>query len=428
MRPSRDDSASPTPPLAGAPFWSRPGLEVRDHRLLVAGRDAATLAREHSTPLYVYDLRRMEENVRALQRALTAVDLRHRVLLSMKAQHELEVLAFLRGLDEPGAPGSVGLDACSPGELERGLASGWRPGEISYTGTNVSERDLNIVLAPGVHLNLDLLSQIRRLGRRAPGRRIGLRLNPRCGARRGGGGDTLYSAARPTKFGIYPEQLDAAVTLARSFDLTIVTAHFHLASNILTADLPAYDRALEAAAAMVSRLIDLGCPIAEINIGGGLGPPMLPGEAPLDLAAWAAVVEGRLKRFAVSITVEPGEYLTKDTAVILGEVVTVEDRMGTTFVGFDMGWNVMNDHFIYGMPFPYVVCEKADAAPTGRVTISGHINEGDDLWAEDYPLPDVDEGDIVACINVGGYNQAMQMAHCLRPPAAAVYFGDRLED
>ena len=39
---------------------------------------------------------------------------------------------------------------------------------------------------------------------------------------------------------------------------------------------------------------------------------------------------------------------------------------------------------------------------------------------------EVEEGEIVACINVGGYNQAMQMPHCLRPPAPAVYFEDRV--
>ena len=177
---------------------------------------------------------------------------------------------------------------------------------------------------------------------------------------------------------------------------------------------------------MCARLLELGCRLREVNTGGGLGIPQLPGEEPLDLEAWAAILASRFGDLDVTVSVEPGDYLTKDTAILLGEVVSVEDRMGTTFVGLDMGWNVMNDHFIYGMPFPYVLCEKADAEPVQRVTIAGHINEGDDLWAEDYPLPSVEEGDIVACINVGGYNQAMQMTHCLRPHARALYFQDRV--
>jgi len=161
-------------------------------------------------------------------------------------------------------------------------------------------------------------------------------------------------------------------------------------------------------------------------VGGGLGVPMVPGETPLDLAAWASVLAAHLASLDVTVVVEPGDFLVKEAACLLGEVVTVEERMGTPFVGLDMGWNVMNDHFIYEAPFEYVVCARADAPRTRLTTITGNINEGDDLWAEDYPFPEIEEGEIVACINVGGYNQAMQMPHCLRPPAPALYFEDRL--
>ena len=48
-------------------FWSRPGLEVVAGRLRIAGRDAETLARMSSTPLYVFDLQRIGEQIRGLQ-------------------------------------------------------------------------------------------------------------------------------------------------------------------------------------------------------------------------------------------------------------------------------------------------------------------------------------------------------------------------
>ncbi len=321
----------------------------------------------------------------------------------------------------------MGLDACSPGEVLHGLAHGWQASEISYTGTNLSERDLDVILAHGVHMNLDGLSQIRRVGSRAPGRDIGLRVNPRAGAAWRGETESLYSSTRPTKFGIYPERLDEAVALAASYDLRIDTVHFHVGDGYLSEALPAFERAVERVAAMIDAVVDGGCVVRCINVGGGLGVPMVPGDKPLDLAEWAGLLARHLGRFDATITVEPGDFLTKEAAILLGEVVSVEDRMGVTFVGLDMGWNVMNDHFIYDAPFEYTVCARADAARTQRVTVSGHINEGDDLWAEDYPFPEVEEGEIVACINVGGYNQAMQMPHCLRPPAPAVYFVDRVE-
>jgi diaminopimelate decarboxylase len=43
------------------------------------------------------------------------------------------------------------------------------------------------------------------------------------------------------------------------------------------------------------------------------------------------------------------------------------------------------------------------------------------VFAEDYPMQPVAEGDVVALLNAGGYHQAMSFTHCLRPPAPAVF-------
>ena len=45
------------------PFWAREGLEPRGGRLHFAGRDAERMAREHGTPLYLYDPARLQANV-----------------------------------------------------------------------------------------------------------------------------------------------------------------------------------------------------------------------------------------------------------------------------------------------------------------------------------------------------------------------------
>ena len=138
---------------------------------------------------------------------------------------------MFRGLGAPGTPDSVGIDACSPGEVERALACGWLPDEISYTGTNVSERDLDVLLAHGVHLNLDAISQVERYGRRAPGTAIGLRIDPGAGA--GYNAHLEYAGDRPTKFGIGLERLDDAIAAAARHDLAIDTVHFHAGSGWL---------------------------------------------------------------------------------------------------------------------------------------------------------------------------------------------------
>ncbi len=400
-------------------WWRRPGLEARDGRLVVAGEDAEALARGHGTPLFVYDRARFAENARRLQAALAGAGIPFRVRFALKANPLPEVLEVFRGLGAPGTRESVGIDACSPGEVLRAIECGWQPDEISFTGTNVSERDLDVLLEHGVHVNLDGLSQIRRYGRRAPGSAIGLRIDPGTGA--GYNAHLEYSGARPTKFGVGLDRLDEALALTREFDLTLDTVHFHAGSGWLAEGLPAFEGALARAAEAVAWLRDAGCPIVEVNVGGGLGAPARDDERPIDLDAYAALLARHLGSFGVLVTCEPGDYLSKDAAILLGEVVTVEQRNGVTFVGLDLGWNVNCSYFIYGFAQEIVPVAAADAPRTEVVTVAGHINEASDVFAEDYPMATVEEGDIVALLNAGGYHQAMSSTHCLRPMAPALF-------
>jgi diaminopimelate decarboxylase len=395
-----------------APWWVRPGLEAREGRLTIAGEDAESLARSHGTPLFVYDRTRFAENAGRLAAALDSVGLRHRIRFALKAHPDPRVLEVLRGI--------VGIDACSPGEVTRALECGWAPEDISFTGTNVSERDLDVLLAAPIHINLDAISQIERLGRRDPGRAIGIRINPAAGA--GYHTGLAYSGERPTKFGIYEDRIPEALAAAARHGLTIDTIHFHAGSGWLGADgLAAFEAALARVATIASRLIGDGHPIGEVNVGGGLGVPARPTEMPVDLDAYAGVLARYLGRLGVAVGSEPGDYIAKDAAILLGEVVTVEERGGTRFVGLDLGWNVNCSYFIYRYLQEIVVCRAADAPRTETVTVAGHINEAGDLFAEDYPLQPVVEGDIVALLNAGGYHEAMSSTHCLRPVAGAIF-------
>jgi diaminopimelate decarboxylase len=68
-----------------------------------------------------------------------------------------------------------------------------------------------------------------------------------------------------------------------------------------------------------------------------------------------------------------------------------------------------------------VPCREPLADRTWTVGVAGHINEGHDLFAEDYRMPPVEEGDIVAIVASGSYAEAMSSTHCLRPVAPALH-------
>lgn len=413
------DATPATAPAPAPTWWRRPGLDVLDGRLGLDGADLETLARERGTPLFVYDLARPVENVRALQAALSRAGLRHVVRFALKSNPDPRLLAVLRGLGAPGERGSIGIDACSPGEVLHALANGWVPDEISHTGTNVSERDLDVLLAHPIRINLDGVSQLERVGRRAPGRTVGIRINPGVGA--GYTEHLSYAGERPTKFGVTEDRLDDAIAAVRRHGLVVDTLHFHAGSGWLGDQLDGFEAALVRATTYLDRLLAAGCPIREVNVGGGLGRVARDRERPVDLDAYAGVIARHLAPYGVTAAFEPGDLVIKDAGVLLGEVVSVERRGGVTFVGLDIGWNVNCAYFIYRYAQEIVPVVDPLRERTQLVTVAGHINEAGDVFAEDYPFPEVAEGEIVAILNAGGYLRAMSMTHCLRPTGTAVY-------
>ena len=285
-------AAVPIVDAAERPWWVRPGLEIVDGRLAIAGRDAEALAREHGTPLFVYDRLRFVENAERLIAALDRAGLRHPAPL--RAQGE-------PGPDDPRRPPRARRDRrVLPGEVLRALECGWTAGEISYTGTNVSERDLDVILAQPLHLNLDAVSQIERVGRRlaalGPGdprpRSFGIRINPAAGA---GYNETLaYSGARPTKFGIYEDRLDEALAAAGRHGIELSTLHVHVGSGWLADGVPAFEAAIARVAEITRRLRARVTRSARSTSAAGSASPPGRTSEPIDPDAYAAAIRRAL--------------------------------------------------------------------------------------------------------------------------------------
>lgn len=299
--------------------------------------------------------------------------------------------------------------------------TGFREREISFTGTAVSDPDLDCLQRhPGVWVNCDSLSSIRRLGSRCPGREIGLRINPGLGIGYKTNELLRYSGSKTTKFGIYREQFDSALELAASCDLAVKGLHFHTGCGYLDPQLPVFDEILGTCSWFADRVSDL----EHVNIGGGLGVPLTAEDAPLDLERWCELLERHLGQRGLQIWIEPGDYIVRDAGLLVLQVNMVEEKESTTFVGVDGGFTVNLAPAFYRLPLEVVPCRRsagdatrADAAPSpdgAEVTIAGNINEALDILAENVHLPSVREGDFLAFLNAGGYGASMSSDHCVR--------------
>jgi diaminopimelate decarboxylase len=393
-------------------WWEREDLSYRDGRLTLGGHDLAAIA-EQGTPAYVYRAGRISENLRRLGAALDAAGVPHDIYYAIKANRFGPLLDHLR------ASGGCGIDACSPDEAMLALAHGFLETEISYTGHAVSEPDLDVLAAhPGVHVNCDAISTIRRLGRRGAGRPIGIRLNPGLGA---GYNERLrYAGEQATKFGVYPDRFEEAMATARAAGMPVDTLHFHVGSGYQGDALAVLERVLQGAA----KILDAHPGIRRLNVGGGLGVRMTATDTAIDLARWAAIVARHARPRGLRVAVEPGDYLVKDAGLLLARVNTVEDKGGTRFVSVDAGLGILNLAAYYRIPYVVAPLTPRAGAPIERVTISGNINEAIDLLAEDVELPALEEGDLLALVNVGGYGSAAASNHCMRGAYREVLLAD----
>ncbi|MCC6827493.1 MAG: diaminopimelate decarboxylase [Novosphingobium sp.] len=406
------------PVLATPPWWQRDDLGYRDGRLRFAGRDVLELAEAAGAPLYIYSLDRVEANLSRVLAALAASGCATRAYYAIKANRYAPLLQRLA------ASGRCGADVCSPDEVDLALACGFAGTDISFTGTGVSSRDLDRLLAvPGLHINCDTIGMVRRIGERAPGRDIGLRVNPATGIGYADSDKLTYAGAKTTKFGIYREQWAEALAMARRFDLRLTTLHFHVGCGYLAPQLDRWEQAVAAALAFLDDAAEAIPDIATVNIGGGLGLPHRAGDPALDLAQWSAILARQFAGRGVAIAVEPGDYLVKDAGLLVLEVTDVERKRDTTFASVAGGFNLHPEPVHYGLPCEPAACllREHDTARWQRMTIAGNINEAIDLWAEDHPMPPLREGDHIAFLNAGGYGAAMMSNHCMRGALAEIH-------
>lgn len=385
-------------------WWSRPDLCYTDGTLQLAGHSLGEVARAAGMPAFFYNAERVRAKLVMLHAALADTGLPSRVFYAMKANRFMPLLSFLR------TTGLCGIDACSPRELQLALACGFEEADVSYTATSVSNADLDVLVRhPGCIVNCDSLSSLRRLGERDPGRTIGLRINPGKGVGYGDSELLTYAGKKTTKFGIYREHLDEALSVAAQFDLDVRNIHFHVGIGYQTNQLPLWEEILSVCATFADEIPDLH----RINLGGGLGLPHVADDEGLDLKAWAAVIARQFGSRNVEVAVEPGDFIVKDSGVLVLQANTVEEKRDTLFVGVDGGFNLAVEPAFYGMPCEPTPCELRPGREQ-TVTIAGNINEALDIWSRDVALPPICEGDYIAFLNAGGYASAMSSDHCMR--------------
>ena len=384
-----------------------------------AGKSVADLTNEHGTPTFVYSSERIASNVQRLQDALDATELKDRytILYAMKANHFRPLLQLLQ------QQGSVGIDACSPNEVAHAIECGFKPSQISFTAGSLSRKDVaRLSEFDGLFMDCDSIHAIRTWGELKPGTEIGIRVNPGLGVNRADNDKLQYAGDVTTKFGIYREQFAEALEVAKQHKLTVRKIHFHTGCGFLTEQLSQLDAVIEACLWFVDNCDT----VTRVNVGGGLGVPHDANDKPLDLQKWAAVLEKHFAQRNIHLEMEPGEYIAKDSGILILSKTYLEKKRNTLFLGVDAGFNIAPEPAYYKLPFqPVPLSDPSQLPPEAlqKVMVVGNINEALDVWYEDALLPDMSEEDYLALINGGAYSSSMASNHCMRGEFKEILLG-----
>jgi diaminopimelate decarboxylase len=391
-------------------------LENRDGILYIDNVSTVKLAEEFDVPLYVLSENRIRENFRRLKEALLKYYSKTRIYYSAKANTNIAVLKIL-------ADEGAYLDAVSPGEVFLALKAGFPPEKILFTGTSVRDDELKFLTNLGVTINIDSLSQLKRLLNFYTPKIISVRVNPEIGA---GHHEHVITAGRNSKFGIWETDVLKAYNMALEAGVERFGIHMHIGSGILEIEpfLLAAEKLLRIAQNVHEKL---GLIFEFIDFGGGLGVPYRPEDKPLDVNLFAekmlTLFKCRIEEYHLGepyFCLEPGRFIVCDAGILLTRVNTIKITPFKKFIGVDAGFNTLIRPAMYGSYHPIMVANRLYELEEEIYDIAGPLCESGDILARDRKLPKIFEGDLLAILNAGAYGFSMSSQYNSRPRCAEV--------
>jgi diaminopimelate decarboxylase len=393
----------------------------------IAGVSVSELAREHGTPLYVYDA----EMIRRRCRDLAAWDT---VRFAQKACSNLAILNLVRRE-------GVMVDAVSTGEIHRALAAGYQPhaaaGAASATDlppvhpvvytADIFDRDsLDAVAKLGIHVNCGSADMLEQLAARVPGASVTLRVNPGFGH---GHSQKTNTGGEGSKHGIWHADIPEVLRRAEWAGLSVTGLHMHIGSGTDLAHLAEVAGSLERVA------LEIGRSLTTISAGGGLPVPYKPGEVHADLGGYFTLWDATRKKLEqqfghrIRLEIEPGRYLTAESGYVITEVRAVKHQGARKYVLVDAGFNTLARPVLYGSYHPMSICpqDPADAAATEEVAIGGPLCESGDIFTQTdggfvatRSLPTAQVGDLLVIEIAGAYGFVMASNYNSKPLPAEV--------
>jgi diaminopimelate decarboxylase len=327
------------------------------------------------------------------------------------------------------------VDAVSLGEIERAVRAGFdgsgEPAGLVYTADVLEDATLARVIDLDLPVNAGSADMLEQLGRRSPGHRVWIRVNPGFGH---GHSRKTNTGGEWSKHGVWHAYLDEALRQVEKYRLDLVGLHMHIGSG------SDFDHLRQVCDAMVAQVRALGVDVRALSGGGGLPIPYRPVDERIDTAALHALWDAArheveaIVGHAVSLEIEPGRYLVGEAGVLVAQVRAIK-RMGPNrFVLVDAGFNDLARPAMYGSHHEISIVKRTGSpasGPTEPAVVAGPLCESGDVFTQEEggvvvprDLPEAEVGDFVVIHDSGAYAAAMASVYNTRPLAPEILMVD----
>lgn len=359
------------------------------------------LAKQYGTPLYIYRENAIRESFQSLKNAFP--EIRTRIHYAVKANSNPWILKILR---EEGA----WADVVSPGEIYLALYAGFPVERLLFTQNSVSDEEMKFALEKKVRINVESISQLKRLKKLAPGTDISIRFNIYVGA---GHHSHVITGGPESKFGIDWDKTDEVKEIISNGSLNLKGIHCHIGSGILDAEMFVF--AVKNLLKTAKKFPDLEF----IDFGGGIGIPYKAHEQkPIQVKALAEKLIKEYRNFCIEygkepdLALEPGRYLVAQSGSLLCRVTSIKKSRKYTFIGTNTGFNHLIRPAFYGSYHEIEPALKREgnrikAVITGNLCESGDVFTRNEDGIEPRLFTPIEEGDLLIIQNVGAYGFSM---------------------
>jgi diaminopimelate decarboxylase len=379
--------------------------QIESNKLSIAEHDLAALAKEHGTPLYLYDRATMDSAVSAYQTALQKY-------YPASASITYAGKAFLcKAIAQWTQKHNLWVDCTGEGEIAIAKAGDVPRERILVHGVNKSQADLNSAREYSATIVVDNLTELARIldlnADRLP--QIWLRLLPGIAV------DTHHAHTQTgqhdSKFGMTREEILQAAAFCKKHNLLLNGIHFHQGSNFR--DASPLQQAIETGLDLAKE-IGLGDEW-HFSPGGGWGVAYHEDELPQpDAIEYVRVIAEHVVNGCKSrgltlphLHLEPGRSLVARAGVAIYKVGAIKRRENKTWVLTDGGMTDNPRHAMYGARYSCLAVSNPMGENSAQVSIAGPYCESGDVVIEDLSMPEIHVDDLLAIPASGAYHLSM---------------------